>query len=181
MVVPRPIAVGNVKLPFDIVVTHLRLRAHPGLPTMFQSVRIIFASWGFRCWPDASCLFNQHDISSVPGVSIISEAMARHYFPNQDPLGKQIAFGFAPSGGEAMREIVGVVGNVRVVALGQNPGPMNRVVRFSIISAVNRRVVGPNRCESILSSLSPPSDSNLSRLVHQRATREPLSDARTAT
>jgi hypothetical protein len=74
VVVPRPIADGNVKLPFDIVVTHLRLRAHPGLPTMFQSVRIIFASWGFRCWPDASCLFNQHDISSVPGVSIISEA-----------------------------------------------------------------------------------------------------------
>ena len=47
--------------------------------------------------------------------------MARIYFPNQNPIGKRIIFGFPPNG-EAPREIVGVVGNVRDVALGQKPG-----------------------------------------------------------
>jgi putative ABC transport system permease protein len=56
-------------------------------------------------------------------VSLISEAMARMYFPNEDPVGKKIAFGFPPDG-MVVREIVGVVGDVRDVALGQNPGAM---------------------------------------------------------
>jgi putative ABC transport system permease protein len=49
--------------------------------------------------------------------------MARLYFPNQDPLGKQLIFGFPPDGGTA-REIVGIVGDVRDATLGQDPGPM---------------------------------------------------------
>jgi len=56
-------------------------------------------------------------------VAVISEAMARHYFPNQDPLGKRLMFGFPPDGA-AEREIVGIAGDVRDVALGQEPGPM---------------------------------------------------------
>jgi putative ABC transport system permease protein len=56
-------------------------------------------------------------------VAVISAAMARLYFPNQDPLGKQITFGFPPDKALA-REIVGVVSNVRDVALGKDPGPM---------------------------------------------------------
>ena len=70
----------------------------------------------------AGRVFNQHDISSAPRVSIISEAMARLYFPNQDPLGKQITFGYPRGSGGSMREIVGIVGNVRDVALGKSPG-----------------------------------------------------------
>jgi putative ABC transport system permease protein len=50
--------------------------------------------------------------------------MARLYFPNQDPLGKELTFGFGPSGGPAKREIVGIVGDVRDVSLGQNPSAM---------------------------------------------------------
>lgn len=72
----------------------------------------------------AGRLFNQHDNSSAPTVTIISEAMARVYFPNQDPLGKHLFFGFGPSGGGAMRKIVGVVGDVHDVSLGKNPGPI---------------------------------------------------------
>jgi putative ABC transport system permease protein len=49
--------------------------------------------------------------------------MARLYFPNQDPLGKRLVFGFPPDGG-VVREIVGIVGDVRDVTLGQDPGPM---------------------------------------------------------
>jgi putative ABC transport system permease protein len=71
----------------------------------------------------AGRFFDQHDIASAARVSVISQAMARTYFPNQDPLGKRLVFGFPPDG-MAEREIVGVVGDVRDVALGQNPGSM---------------------------------------------------------
>ncbi len=67
--------------------------------------------------------FDRRDILSSPRVTLISKTMARLYFPNQDPLGKQLIFGFPPGSG-AMREIVGIVGDVRDVSLGEDPGPM---------------------------------------------------------
>jgi len=71
----------------------------------------------------AGRFFNQHDVVSSPRVCAISQAMARTYFPNQDPLGKRLRFGFPPDSGTE-REIVGIVGDVRDVALGKDPGPM---------------------------------------------------------
>jgi len=67
--------------------------------------------------------FNQYDSPSSAPVTIISQAMARQYFSNQDPLGQRLTFGF-PLAPNANREIVGVVGDVRDVALNKNPGPM---------------------------------------------------------
>jgi putative ABC transport system permease protein len=71
----------------------------------------------------AGRLFDRHDVSSAARVSVISRAMARLYFPNQDPIGKRLVFGFPPDPG-VVREIVGIVGDVRDVALGKDPGPM---------------------------------------------------------
>jgi putative ABC transport system permease protein len=65
--------------------------------------------------------FSNGDSSSTPNVAIISETLARRYFPNQDPLGKQMRFGFPPNG-DVSREIVGIVGDVRDVALSRKPG-----------------------------------------------------------
>ena len=67
--------------------------------------------------------FSREDVASTPRVTIISEAMARMYFPNQNPIGKRLIFGFPPHG-EAPREIIGVVGNVRDVELRQAPAAM---------------------------------------------------------
>src|SRR5216683_5771157 len=119
--VPRPIADGQINLGFDIVGnpplsagTSRTANYVAASPNYFRVMRIPLL---------AGRLFNQHDISTAPRVSVISEAMARIYFPNQDPLGKQLTFGFPPDGGVA-REIVGIVGDVRNVSLGQDPGPM---------------------------------------------------------
>jgi putative ABC transport system permease protein len=68
-------------------------------------------------------LFSEQDSSSNPNVAIISEMLARRYFPNQDPLGRQMGFGFPPNS-NVSRKIVGVVGDVRDVALSRKPGPM---------------------------------------------------------
>jgi putative ABC transport system permease protein len=67
--------------------------------------------------------FSVQDSPSNPNVAIISETLARRYFPNQDPLGRQMRFGFPPNS-NVPREIVGVVGDLRDVALSRKPGPM---------------------------------------------------------
>jgi putative ABC transport system permease protein len=67
--------------------------------------------------------FSDADSPSSPKVAIISEALARRYFPNQDPLGRQMRFGFPPNS-NVSREIVGIVGDIRDVALSRKPGPM---------------------------------------------------------
>ena len=68
-------------------------------------------------------LFSAQDLPSHPNVAIISEALARRYFPGQNPIGRQMRFGFPPNG-DVAREIVGVVGDVRDEALSRKPGPM---------------------------------------------------------
>jgi putative ABC transport system permease protein len=121
VVVPMPIIQGSVNLGFDIVGTPPASEAESRAadyasvsPEYFRVMEIPLL---------AGRSFNQQDISSGPRVSVISKAMAQRYFPNQDPIGKRLTFGFPPNG-EAMREIVGIVGDVRDVSLGQDPGPM---------------------------------------------------------
>jgi len=67
--------------------------------------------------------FSEQDSPSNPRVAIISEVLAQRYFPNQDPIGRQMRFGFPPNS-DVSREIVGVVGDVRDVALSRQPGPI---------------------------------------------------------
>src|SRR2546429_7206274 len=63
--------------------------------------------------------FTNSDDLSTPGVAIINQAMARRYFPNEDPIGKRVGFG----GGPFWCEIVGIVGNVRHYKLADDPKP----------------------------------------------------------
>jgi len=55
--------------------------------------------------------FTEQDTATSAGVAIISEAMARQYWPHEDPIGKQIRPGYP--GVAVMCTIVGVVGDVR--------------------------------------------------------------------
>ncbi len=121
--VPRPIADLRVTLPFDIVGSP-PLSASAAASRTTSYVSISPGYFHVMSIPLLSGrLFDQRDIMSSPSVTIISKAMARRYFPNQDPLGKQITFGFPPAPG-ATHEIVGIVGDVRDDSLGQDPGPM---------------------------------------------------------
>ncbi len=54
--------------------------------------------------------FTDADVSSAPHVAIINENFARKYFPNEDPLGKHIAFEWDIEG---FQEVVGVIGDVK--------------------------------------------------------------------
>ncbi|MBX3277543.1 MAG: ABC transporter permease [Acidobacteria bacterium] len=63
--------------------------------------------------------FTTADDARSPGVVMINEAMARTYFPNQDPIGKRISYGR----GMPWLEIVGVTRNVRLRQVSEAPMP----------------------------------------------------------
>lgn len=54
--------------------------------------------------------FSARDEKQSPPVAIISESIARHFFPGQNPIGQRILLN---SGSKAWREIVGIVGDVK--------------------------------------------------------------------
>ena len=68
-------------------------------------------------------LFSEEDSATTPPVALISEALARRYFPGENPLGRQLIFGFPPHG-DVSRQIVGVVADIHDVSIASNPGPM---------------------------------------------------------
>jgi predicted permease len=58
--------------------------------------------------------FDDRDLLDAQFVAIIDEAMARRWWPNEDPIGKRIwTYESDPQGNRRWREIVGIVGNVR--------------------------------------------------------------------
>jgi predicted permease len=54
--------------------------------------------------------FTNQDMANSPQVLVVSNAFVKHYFPHEEPIGRRIVF---DGKGEATREIVGVVGDVR--------------------------------------------------------------------
>jgi putative ABC transport system permease protein len=104
------------------------------------------------------------DTDTAPGAILISEALAKRIWPNQEPIGKHLTLTFAP---QRVREVVGVVGDVKLqkmsssepdatlyVPLAQadvpkgfdyRPRPMSLVVRSStkpanVVSGVTNAV-----------------------------------------
>jgi putative ABC transport system permease protein len=59
--------------------------------------------------------------NTAPRVAVVNEALARRYFPDQDPLGRRITFGNPTNPQVTWAEIVGVVGDVRRSGLDKEP------------------------------------------------------------
>lgn len=66
--------------------------------------------------------FTSQDTETAPKVIVINEAMAKRYWPNEDPVGKRMAFGDS-SKDTSWRTIVGIAGNMRHAALSEEPVP----------------------------------------------------------
>ena len=65
--------------------------------------------------------FTESDDAAHPQVIVINEALASRYFPGEDPLGKRVGNGdLAP---DSMRQVVGVIANVREGGLDQEVWP----------------------------------------------------------
>ena len=120
-VVPVPIGQGKINLGFEIVGSPPLSAGSSRLADYVSVSPDYFRVMGIRLL--AGREFNGHDIMPSPRVTVISEALARRYFPNQDPLGQRLIFGF-PLDSAGAREIVGIVADVRDMDLGQAPEPM---------------------------------------------------------
>jgi len=59
---------------------------------------------------------NDGDLAGRPAVVLISESMARQFWPGEDAVGKRLTLTFSPS---AVREVVGIVGDVKLDGLDQ--------------------------------------------------------------
>lgn len=93
--------------------------------------------------------FDDRDKHGSTPVVIITEAFARQYFPNEDPIGKRIKPGISSIEDEdtTMRDIVGVVGDVRNINLSKEPPPAYYVpqtqVPFSQMVTVIKTISEP--------------------------------------
>jgi putative ABC transport system permease protein len=121
LAIPAPIADGTVNLGFEVVGEPLssantaKSASYVAItPEYFRVMRIPLV---------AGRTFDTHDSAQSRRVCVISAAMARRHFGGRSPIGQSLKFGFPPDG-DAEREIVGVVGDLRDVALDRDPGPM---------------------------------------------------------
>ncbi len=64
--------------------------------------------------------FEQHDETAGANSVIINEAMARRFWPNDDPVGKTILIG-GPKG--RLHRVVGIAKNAPINAVGETPEP----------------------------------------------------------
>jgi putative ABC transport system permease protein len=60
--------------------------------------------------------FSENDTAASPGALLISEAMAKRFWPGEDAVGKRLTLSFFPG---KVREVVGVVGDVKLDGLDQ--------------------------------------------------------------
>jgi putative ABC transport system permease protein len=92
-------------------------------------------------------VFDESDKPEAPHAAVISQSLARKYWPNENPIGKRIQFGNM-DGDLRLLSIVGVVGDVRGYGLDADARPTvygNALQRppFSEISIVVRAQADP--------------------------------------
>ena len=121
VVIPAPLADGNVNLAFTIVGAPPVSDAESRTANYVSVSSEYFHVMGIPLL--SGRVFDQRDAMPSPRVALISKALARIYFRDQDPIGRQLSFGFPPDP-PVTRQIIGVVGDVRDTALGAEPGPM---------------------------------------------------------
>jgi len=86
--------------------------------------------------------FTDSDRKDTTLVVIANEAMAKHFWPGQDAIGKRFHF----FGETQLREIVGVVGDTVVNNIGEDPQPLVYLPMaqdYSPVSTMQVRTVGP--------------------------------------
>jgi putative ABC transport system permease protein len=113
-------------------------------------------SYGIRVSPDyfrafgiplrRGRYFSAADAANAPLVMMISETMARQFFPNEDPIGKRI--NLENVGQPVWWQIVGVVGDVKYTGLVGEAQPafyqsLNQVTSWSVFLTVKTEAADP--------------------------------------
>ncbi|MBN9617457.1 MAG: ABC transporter permease [Acidobacteriales bacterium] len=112
--------------------------------------------------------FTDSDDMKAPQVMIVNEAFAKRYFPGEDVLGKKLKPGALNGmpGGPPLREIVGVVGNVRHFGVQREMPPAiylpaSQLPNWCCLRSVVRTSVDPMSLEPAVRRLVSSMDPNL--------------------
>jgi putative ABC transport system permease protein len=93
-------------------------------------------------------LLSGQDTEASPPVVVVNETMARRAWPGENPIGKRIRSSLS-FGGTEVREVVGVVGDVRQAGLQDRPQPAyyvpHRQVPFGSMTLIVRTSSDPAR------------------------------------
>jgi putative ABC transport system permease protein len=76
--------------------------------------------------------FDDSDVAGKPATVLISQSMAKQFWPNEDPVGKRLTMYFFP---DSPRTVVGVVGDVKGDALSQTRSAAMLYMPLAQISA----------------------------------------------
>lgn len=111
-ITPLPLSGSNITTSFDIEERPLPKGQQPDSPMRIASAGY-FETMAIPLIQGR--LFDATDQLKSRQVMIVNQAFADKYFPGQDPIGKRVAPGFSigPEDEVLMREIIGVVGNVK--------------------------------------------------------------------
>ena len=140
MIVPLPLSGSNMVTSFDVEEHPLPQGQRQAAPVRMVGTDY-FKTMGIPLRQGR--VFDQNERFESTPVVIVNERFANKYFPGQNVIGKRIMPGFAADdSGEKMREIVGVVGNVKHLALKNEDSPEmylpHTQIPFNIMSLVVR-------------------------------------------
>jgi predicted permease len=93
--------------------------------------------------------FTERDGVKAAGVVLINEAMAKRFWPKDDPVGQRITIGknVGPQFDEPPRQIIGVVADARDEGLNRNPNPLVYIPVSQVtdgMTALNARILPIN-------------------------------------
>ncbi len=143
VIVPLPLSGSNMVTSFDNEADPKPDGQRPTAPIRMIGTEY-FSTMGIPVLQGR--VFDQTDRFDTTPVVIVNQRFADKFFPGQNVIGKRIMPGFAADDtGEKMREIVGVVGNVKHLSLKNEDSPEMYVphpqIPFSIMSLVVRTSV----------------------------------------
>jgi putative ABC transport system permease protein len=106
---------------------------------VFRATPDFFATFGIPL--RTGRLFQASDRDGAAPVALVSEAMARRYWPDRDPIGARLTFGDPADSSSTWTTVVGVVGDVRqegpmAPAYPQIYVPLAQVTTRSLLVAV---------------------------------------------
>jgi predicted permease len=114
--------------------------------------------------------FSETDTLDSPGAIVISESMAREFWPNENPIGKRLTLSFYPG---KVREVIGVAGDVKFRGLDSRKSLATVYVPLAQITFWNQAMV-------VRTSGDPASAASaMAAAVHQQDPDQPLRDVRT--
>ncbi len=91
-------------------------------------------------------LFTERDDGAASGVVLISQAMAKKFWPDGDPIGERLSIdkNVGPEFAAPPRRIIGIVGDARDRGLNRNPDPMMYIPQAQVpdgMTALDARIL----------------------------------------